>query len=154
MDALHVIGDHLDSAFFLFCNSGGLSRECLERLSELDNAMCVLRFDDGAEAGTAKLRERGILYSVFFPYSAGDIDQILSGAWLEEAEALNPVFTCLLAEKGCSEKAIKKAAAFAQTALDEQRYRMLPVEFSSVIEEVGRIISGNPEQADLKNIKG
>lgn len=154
VDALHLIDDHPDSAFFLFCNSGGLSRECLERLSELDNVMCVLRFDDEAEAGTAELRKKGILYSVYLPYSTGDIDQILSGAWFEEAEALSPVFTCLLAEKGCSEKAIKKAAAFAQTALDEQRYRTLPVEFLSVIEEVGQIISGDPEQADLKIIKG
>mgnify|MGYP007101925406 CR=1 FL=1 len=145
LDALPLVSDHPDSAFFLFCNSSGLSRECRERLSELDNVMCVLRFDDDAEEGSEKLREKGILYSVYFPYGDSDFDQILSGGWFEEAEVLRPVFTCLLADRGCSETTINKAAAFAQTALDGQRYRVLPVEFSSVIREVGQIISGDPE---------
>ena len=142
-DALPLINEHPESAFFLFCDAGSLSGECLERLSELDNVMCVVRFDEDVDAGCAQLRDRRMPYSIYLRYGEKELGDILGGHCLEAAETLRPVFTCLLANASDAPDIAAGVDAYARAALDAQRFSTFPLEFTSTVRRINAVIAGD-----------
>lgn len=94
--------EHPDSAFILYCPAEEITDTFLDMAAELNNLMIVVRYDgDETAEACVKLRERGLLYSLYFTYKEADMEAIRSGDFFCGAQQLHPAFTALLAESGC-----------------------------------------------------
>ena len=140
-EVMSLAFDHSQSAFFLFCTPEDLTDTLLEQATESSNVMLVVRYGEGIDEACSMLRRRRLLYSIYDEYDDSDLAAIVSGRWLEEAEALQPVFSCLLARKDCPAAAREAVTAYTDNVRNEQMYQTLPVEFASVCRYVDGIIS-------------
>lgn len=72
-DLLPLIREHSDSAFFLFCDPHDIDTAFLDSISDMNNLMLVIRYEETAEALYAQIRKNGLLYSAYYTYSREDI---------------------------------------------------------------------------------
>ncbi len=140
-DLLPLIQEHPDSAFFLFCETQHMGTAFLDSVSDMKNLMLVIRYEETAEAFFSRIRDAGLLYSAYYPYSQEDIGSIINGDLFYSIQQVHPVFTVLTAQPDCL-KPIQNAVYHAvEQARNEQRYQTIPWEFDADNRRIDKIIS-------------
>lgn len=140
-EAMSLVFDHPDCAFFLFCYPQYLTRSFAEQASEANNVMLVVNCEEDIMEECIMFRQRGLLYSVYAQYGDADVDSITSGAWLDRVESLGGIFTALLPTADCSVGSREAVHAYMESARNEQLYQTLPMEVTRDCSYVDSIIS-------------
>ena len=141
--ALSLVAEHPDSAFIVYCCYNEVTEQFLDEFCELDNLMLAVRYEEGAEELCRTLRERGMLYSVYYAYSAEDTVPILSDDLFYGIEELSPTFAALVPAVNCPMETRTAVSAHIRKLREEQRFPMLPWEAISDCLMVDGIISGD-----------
>lgn len=141
--ALSLAAAHPESAFIVYCRQGAASPPFLDEACELDNLMLAVRHEENAEALCQTLRERGILYSVYCPYTAEDTASILSDDLFYAIAECCPVFAALVPAANCPLETRTAVTAHIRKLREGQRFPMLPWEAISDCVLVDSIISGD-----------
>lgn len=140
-EVLALTDRHSDSAFILFCTPQDATPPFLDVAASLNNLMLAIRFGENAPQVCTLARERGLLYSVYHCYCAGDTEAITSGTMFHGIERLHPVFTILLSTPGCPDAARREVYEYVQRARNEQLFQTLPWEVAFDGSFVDSIIS-------------
>ena len=140
-DLLCLAKSHPASAFCVFCRGEDLTEVFLEEALEYDNIMLLVRYDEAAADVCASLRRMGLLYSVWYPYGAKDLEDILNGDLFYSAQQLAPAFTVLLARPECPVEVRRLVCRAVRAARNEQRFQTLLWEMESDNGLVDSIIS-------------
>lgn len=141
--ALSLVAEHPDSAFIVYCHHNEVTEQFLDEACELDNLMLAVRYEESAEEFCQILRERGMLYSVYYAYSAEDTVPILSDDLFYGIEELGPTFAALVPAVNCPTETRTAVTAHIRKLREEQRFPMLPWEAISDCLMVDGIISGD-----------
>lgn len=140
-DAMNLVFDHPDCAFFFFCQPQHLTRSFVEQASEANNVMLVIHCAGDVTDACGMLQEKGLLYSVYDTYDDSDKDIIISDNWLSKAEALGGIFSALIPHEKCSQETRKTIQAYMENTRSEQLFQTIPVEIIDVCSYVDSIIS-------------
>jgi len=140
-DLLPLIRKHPDSAFFLFCGPDDIDTAFLDSISDVNNLMLVVRYEEAAEALYAQIRDNGLLYSAYYPYAQEDTESIMNGDLFYSIQQTHPVFTVLLAQPDVPEPIQNTAYQAVVQARDEQSYQTIPLEFYFDNRLIDKIIS-------------
>lgn len=138
---LPLIHEHPDSAFFLFCDPDDIGTAFLDSISDVNNLMLIVRYEETAEALYAQIRDSGLLYSAYYPYAQEDLESIMNGDLFYSIQQTHPVFTVLLAQQGCPDSIQNAVHQAVVQARDEQRYQTIPVEYYFDNRLIDKIIS-------------
>ena len=139
---LPLVKVHPDSAFFLFCEPEGATSEFLDEAAETYNLMIVIRYDDDYDGELcSRLRDLGLLYSVWIPFGQKDSESIVSGDLFYSAQQLSPVFTVLLPEHDCPDDIRQLVYQTVRQARNEQRYHAVLWDLPGDNNAVDHIIS-------------
>lgn len=141
--ALSLVAEHPDSAFIVYCRHNEVTEQFLDEVCELDNLMLAVRYEESAEDFCQILRDRGILYSIYYAYSADDTVPILSDDLFYGIEELSPTFAALVPAVNCPMETRTAVTAHIRKLREEQRFPMLPWEVISDCQMVDGIISGD-----------
>lgn len=136
-----LIHGHPDSAFFLFCDPDDIDNAFLDSISDVNNLMLVIRYEEAAEALYTQIRDSGLLYSAYYTYSQEDIESIMNGDLFYSIQQVHPVFTVLLAQPDCPEPIQSKVHQAVVQARNEQSYQTVPWEFYFDNRIIDKIIS-------------
>lgn len=142
--AFPLVREHPDSAFVMFCQSKEVTTACMDDMAKLNNLMLVIRHDERAEEVCRSLRERRLLYSLWYQYGQEDAETILSGAYFCSAQRLSPAFTALLPKPDCSETIQQRIHQNIVQSRTEQKYSTLLWELRRDNRSINEIISGYP----------
>jgi len=140
-DILSLVQEHPDSAFILFCKTEEITLSFLDCVSELNNLMLAIRYEEDAADACDLLRKAELLYSVYYRYTADDVESITSGDLFCSIEQLHPVFTILLADPECPETAREAAYEAVKRARNLQLFQTLALEAACDSSFVDSIIS-------------
>ena len=141
-EILDLVRAHPASAFFLFCEPESVLSGLTDSFTELQNLVPVLRCREDMEMECARLRDAGIPYCVWYPYSREDLPAIRSGDLLVTAQQARPVFTILAPRPDCPDAARCQAGQAVERARNEQLCRTIPLELEWDGLNIQRIISG------------
>lgn len=123
-----LMEEHPGCAFVLFFHGKDINDRVLEDVRERNNLMLVLLFDETAEEGCGRLREAGLLYSLYHVYTEKELSAIESGNLFLDMEQLHPVFSILIPGESCDEAARKRAYDALVRFRLEQSWRVIPWE--------------------------
>jgi len=138
---LQLIGNHTDSAFFLFCEPEDITDRFLDSVSELKHMMLAPRYQEGQEDVYGRLRALGLPYSVCCPYSKDDLEAVLNGDLFASIQQIRPVFAVLLPRPDCPEQFRRLAHQAVERARNEQQFQMIPWELERDNQKIDEIIS-------------
>lgn len=124
-EVLSLASENSESCFFLFCNPGEITPEFADSVSLLNNLMTVVRYDDGAADACTLLRNTGLLYSLFYPYSQPDVEEITNGGLFYSMQELHPVFSILYSLPDCPYTTQQLVHQTVLKARSEQQYQTL-----------------------------
>lgn len=141
--ALTLVKEHTDSAFCLFCNPADITPDFLDDAAECYNLMLVLRYDEDTDNRIAHLREKGMLYSLWYQYEQKDLEAIINGDLFYSAQQLSPLFTIMLPAQGCDDAIQKLVHQTVQQARMEQNYRTVLWDLEGDNRLIDTIISGD-----------
>ena len=141
--ALSLAEAHPDSAFCVFCEAKNISPEFLDEVTDLYNVMIAVRYEENAADMCSVLRERGLLYSVWYQYEQKDVADIINGDLFAGTQELSPVFTVLIPDTGCNDEVRCLMHQTVRKVRDEQAYRTLVWELQGDCCMVDSIISGD-----------
>ena len=134
---------HPDSAFCIFCEDGDLTDAFLDEASSIYNLMLVVRYEKDSAGRFAVLRERKLLYSVWYPYGQKDMETILNGDLFHGVQRLTPVFTVLLPNETCPKELRRLVYQAVTRARKEQSYQTIILELQRDNHSIDSIISGD-----------
>ncbi len=140
-EILSLAAEYPDSAFIVFCEPSAITWSVLDGLSANRHLMLAVHYDEGAAQLCGRLRERGLLYSVYRSYRDEDVDSIVSGNLFYSTQQYYPLFTALLSAPECSEDARKRVYDYVVSARREQMFQTIPWEISLDSRFVDSIIS-------------
>lgn len=140
-NALALAEGHTDSAFCIFCRPEDLSGQFLNEAGDLPHVMLVPHYQENAPERYRQLRDRGLLYSVWYPYSARDVRPIQNGDLFCSLQQVSPAFAVLLPEPDCPEEAQQAAYQAIRQARMEQTYHTLLWELPRDNGSIDRAIS-------------
>lgn len=132
-----------DSAFCIFCEKEDISPAFIDETAEHKNLMLVVRYDENVDDACSALRERGILYSVWYQYGQKDTEIIINGDLFSSTQQLSPTFTVLLPERNCPNEVRRLAYQEVQRARNEQTFRTIAWELQGDSCLIDSIISGD-----------
>ena len=138
---MSLMDEHPGCAFVLFCHGEELSDRVVDAARERNNLMLALHVDEAAEECCERLREAGLLYSLYHVYTEKDLPAIESGDLLLDMEQLHPVFSILIPRVSCEEAVRKRVYDVLVRARLEQTWRMIPWELYQDGLLVDRVIS-------------
>lgn len=141
--ALLLAKKHTDSAFCVFCHATNLTEAFLDEAAELHHVMLVVRYDENAAAICTSLREKELLYSLWYPYHQKDIESIINGDLFSDAQQLSPVFTVLIPGNGCLEEIQHLAYQEVKRARTAQSYRTIVWDLLGDNRYIDSVISGD-----------
>lgn len=123
--SMSLMDEHPNCAFTLFCRGEDLCGRVLDEICERNNLMLALPFDDEAETICSRLREAGLLYSLYHVYGENDLPLIESGDLFFDMARLHPAFSALIPAKGCDDRIQSRVYNVLCRARLEQTYRTL-----------------------------
>lgn len=142
-EVFSLVKDYPDSAFCIFCEAKDITSAFIEEAAECKNLMLVIRYDENADDICSAVRERGLLYSVWYQYSQKDTEIIINGDLFSSTQQLSPTFTVLLPEKSCPEEVRRLVYQEVKRARSEQNFRTLTWELQRDNLLIDSIISGD-----------
>lgn len=123
--SMSLMDEHPHCAFILFCRGEDLCGRVLDEMRERKNLMPVLPFDDEAEPICNRLRESGLLYSLYHVYGENDLPIIESGDLFFDMARLHPAFSALIPAEGCDDRIQSRVYNVLCRARLEQTYRTI-----------------------------
>lgn len=141
-ESLSLVQNHLDSAFFLFCEPKDLSSIFLKEASKLNNLMIVVHYDENTADIYSKLRDMGLLYSVWYPYERKDLEAIMNGDLFSHLQQYSPIFTILLPNFNCLDTIHRLVHHKVIAARSEQKYHTILWELPDDNRMIDTVISG------------
>lgn len=123
---LSLAAEHRDNAFALFCDAEEITEDLMERAAGINNIMFVVRYGADADDACRILREHRMLYALCLIYTSADVPKILSGEYLDCAQALHPVFAAAIAMPDCSEDERKAVFTYLCGARESQCFQVVP----------------------------
>lgn len=141
--ALSLAAEHTDSAFCVFCEAEDLTEEVLEEAAELPHVMLVLRYGENAGEVCRALREKELLFSVWYPYGQKDTEIILNGDLFVDAQQVFPAFTALVPDQNCPEEVRRLVYQSVKMARAEQTYHTIVWDLHGDNCLIDTIISGD-----------
>lgn len=138
-----LVKDYPDSAFFIFCEAKDISSAFIEEAAECKNLMLVIRYGESVDDICGALRERGLMYSVWYQYSWKDTEIIINGDLFSSTQQVSPAFTVLLPEESCPEEVRCLAYQETKRARSEQNFRTITWELQRDNCLIDTIISGD-----------
>lgn len=132
-----------NSVFCIFCEADELSSAFLDEVADLYNVMLVIRYDENASTICDKLKEMGLLYSVWYQYNQKDIEFILNGDLFYVTQQLSPCFTVLIPEADCPDEICHLIHQASVQIRIDQSYRTLVWELYGDNCLIDAIISGD-----------
>lgn len=93
--------NHTDSDFCIFCQAKNLTPAFLDEVADLYNVMLVVQYEENTVRIFDLLREKGLLFSVWYPYGSEDTKDIINGNLFNAIQPFTPLFTVLLPEENC-----------------------------------------------------
>ena len=143
-DLLRLVTENPDNCFFVFCDPEDVTEDFVEAVSETNNLMIVVRYEEEAEDACLRLREQGLLYSVYYPYSSKDIDTIVNCDLFYTVQELHPLFSVFLAQPDCPDSVQKLTYQTIQTARANQQHRTILLDLLGDNRMINEIISNDP----------
>lgn len=138
---LNLAQRHPDSAFVLFCSGEDIDDAVIERSRQCGNLAFAVFFDGAAPDTCHRLRETGLLFGLYYPYTAQDLERIESGDLLRAMERFHGIFSILIPEFGCPRSVRERVYETVIRARMEQKYRTIVWELYQDALMVDRIIS-------------
>jgi len=138
---LGLVGNHPDSAFFLFCEPEDITDDFLDSVLDLKNVMLAPHYQEGQERIFDKLRALGLPYSACCPYSENDLEMILNGDLFASVQQIRPVFAVLFPRSDCPEQFRRLTRQAVEQARNEQLFQMFPWELERDNQKIDEIIS-------------
>ena len=135
--------DYPGSAFCVFCEAKDITSAFIDEAVECKNLMLVIRYDENVDDTCNALRERGLLYSVWYQYSQKDTEIIINGDLFSSTQQVSPTFTVLLPEASCPEEVRRLVYQEVKRARSEQSFRTIAWELQNDNSLVDSIISGD-----------
>jgi len=142
-EVFSLVKGHPDSAFCIFCEAEDIASAFIEEAAECKNLMLVIRYSENVGDICHALRERGLLYSVWYQYSQKDTEIIINGDLFSSTQQVSPTFTVLLPETSCPEEVRRLVYQETKRARSEQNFRTLTWELQSDNCLIDTIISGD-----------
>lgn len=142
LDFLELVKKYTNSVFFIFlddCNMDNYFGDCVETLN---NIMLLIELDKNNRHVYKKLKNKKLLYSLYYKYSQKNIDLILDGSILRFAEQYNPFFTVFVSHPYCNVSTRKIAYEISEHTRTEQRYSTIAWELFYSNAYIDKIISG------------
>lgn len=96
-----LISANQDCAFVLFCSAEELTPACLTAAKDLHNLMFALRQTPKQQEVCRRLRQDKLLYAVCVDCTPQNLQWVLDGSALKQAEQAHPVFTLFLTAEDC-----------------------------------------------------
>lgn len=137
-ECFRLASAHPNSAFILFLDRG--DETCAE---ELNNLMLAVPMDADTAAVCAKLREKGLLYSVYTSYGEEELPRIQSWELFHGMEQLRPALSVFLPKPNCPPSVQALAGKAIRAAREEQAHATLLWELERDHASVGRLLSGD-----------
>lgn len=140
---LSLVREHSDSAFVLFCTPDDITPPFMDSVSEINNLMLVIRYEEATEEVCERLRKAKMLYSVYYCYNDADEKYITEGDLFYSTQQLHPVFTVLLAEPECSDVVREHVYDEVQQARNHQLFQTIAWEFTCDSNLIDSVISSD-----------
>lgn len=150
-DFLDLVKKHPDSVFFIFLEDldedektkqSKIDENFLDCIEELKNIMLIVELDKKNRHVYNDLKQKKLLYSVYYRYSQKNIDLILDGSILRFAEQFNPFFTVFVSEPYCNKNLREMVYNVSEQSRNEQRYSTIAWELFHSNAYINKIISG------------
>ncbi len=139
--ALELAAAHTDSAFCLFCAPELVTDAFLEEITNQPHVMPVIRWGEEIDEACARLRERELLYSIFYPYTPNDVESVLNGALFQEIPLLSPAMTILTAVPDCPDELRRTIYETVVQTRNAQTCRTILMELDGDMERIDHVIS-------------
>ncbi|MFU2418962.1 hypothetical protein [Peptacetobacter sp. AB800] len=150
-DFLDLVKKHPDSVFFIFLEDldedektkqSKIDENFLDYIEELKNIMLIIELDKKNRHVYNDLKQKKLLYSVYYRYSQKNIDLILDGSILRFAEQFNPFFTVFVSEPYCNKNLRKMVYNISEQSRNEQLYSTISWELFHSNAYIDKVISG------------
>lgn len=150
-DFLDLVKKHPDSVFFIFLEDldedektkqSKIDENFLDCIEELKNIMLIVELDKKNRHVYNDLKQKKLLYSVYYRYSQKNIDLILDGSILRFAEQFNPFFTVFVSEPYCNKNLREMVYNVSEQSRNEQLYSTIAWELFHSNAYIDKIISG------------
>lgn len=122
---LSLVQSHPDSAFILFCSPREITQDFTSSASMLKNLMIVVQYKENVHDACRLLREKGLLYSIYFCYRNSYEETIINGHLIYNIQRLHPVFTILHAATECSAQVKEKVYETVKQARKLQKFQTI-----------------------------
>jgi len=142
-NATALAAKHTDSAFCVFCEAEDLTEAFLEEVADLPHVMFVLRYDENTDAICRNLREKELLYSVWYQYGQKDTEVIINGDLFSDTQQVSPAFTVLVPDENCPDVVCRLAYQAVERARAEQTYHTIVWDLQGDNCLIDTIISGD-----------
>lgn len=139
--ALAFAKNHPDSAFCIFCKPRDITTEFLDELSQLNNIMLVVRYEENLLEIYDTLHRMGILYSAWCQYDEMDIENIINGDLFETIQQIKPIFTILIPKETCPITIQNQIIEIVKETREKQMYCTIPLELHGDSDRIDTIIS-------------
>lgn len=149
---LDLAEGHTDSNFCLFCQVKDLTPSFLDEISELNNVMLAVRYEENSARIFDILREKGLLYSVWYQYGQKDTEDIINGDLFDTIQQLTPLFTVLLPKQNCPKMIQDLVYKVVKRVRKEQTYHTLLWELQSDNHLIDAIISNDTCSVYFDNV--
>ena len=136
-----LIKEHMDCAFILFVKPNDLTDEIIKKFQSINNIMISVCARKNPFSACKKLREAGILYSIYFKYSEENKNYILSGKWECLLSSLHPSFTFFFSNNKCSTQTQKEIYDFVVESRKNQELPTVLMELHQDNIYINNIIS-------------
>ena len=153
-----VMGSHKKSSFILCVPPASLEGDMVKTADELNNLMIAVKYTEGVTdedemlAVCRLLRENGLLYSVYTPYTERDVDTIISDDLITQVESYNPVMFFLSPDYKCPMSVRKRVFSYVNRTRKKQQYKTILWDLYYDTNHIDSIISDNCCQAAFNKV--
>lgn len=124
-ELLPLIAEYPDSVFFLFCEGKYITDMFVTELTSYANIMILVKYDADCQECCRTLREKELLYGIYFIYSNDNLQDIESGLYWKQAEEMNATATVLIADESCSESTFDIVSTQVTRERCSQKYQTI-----------------------------
>lgn len=136
-----IFEDQPECAFLVFLNGHQITERFLKSVKKSKNVVISVYNDKYAAQACAKLREHHLLYAVQQRYTEKDMEEILSGKWIESVLPLHPQCAFLVPDTVCGEEIRREVDQYVTDTRKKQEYPIVLMEIVSDVWRIDNIIS-------------
>ena len=140
---IKLLSEHKDMAFVLFVEPFNITEELLIEVKNVNNIMFVVKAAEETDKACLLLRSYNMLYSIYYVYGDKDESLITGDEFILYHQTLRPVFTCFVAESGCSTALREKVYRYIKDSRVRQEFLTIPWDIVNDTKYIDGKISDN-----------